>query len=92
MASHDNEASSNGGGIGAVASSSSSSSSLAAVTQSSGMLCNFIGLFVIFTKFFHVTFNFIIDLNIKLISHTSYRNTTRKYSWWSKYAIIIPRR
>ena len=50
MASQDNEASSNGGGIGAVASSSSSSSSLAAVTQSSGMFWNFIGLFVMFTK------------------------------------------
>ena len=69
MASHDNEASSNGGGIGAVASSSSSSSSLAAVTQSSGMFWNFIGLFVIFTQlyYFHVTLNFIIDSDITLL-------------------------
>ena len=55
MASQDNEASGNGGGIGAVASSSSSSSSLAAVTQSSGMFWNFIGLFVIFTKLIFFT-------------------------------------
>ena len=70
MASQDNEASSNGGGIGAVASSSSSSSSLAAVTQSSGMFWNFIGLFVIFTKFFprHFQLHYLFKHEITLTS------------------------